>query len=119
MDPQNYIQTSLPKPMGIVFEENDAQYGGIFILEINPDSSASRDSKLKPGDQLVAVDKVKVAGMEFEEALGKIIESEQEEVELLLFRGPAKFLYGKTGASREWLEEFVLGEKKESVNTVG
>lgn len=110
MDPKNYIQTSLSKPMGIVFEENDKQYGGIFVLEINPDSNASKNGQIQPGDQLVGVDGVKVAGLEFEQALGKIIESQQDAVKLVLFRGPAKFLYGTTGASREWLDEF-LGEK--------
>jgi C-terminal processing protease CtpA/Prc len=113
MDPQNYITTSLSKPMGIVFEENDSSYGGIFVLEIQPDSSAASDGAVRPGDQLVAVDKKKVSGLSFEEALGAIIESGEEKVGLVFFRGPAKFLYGPAGASQEWLDEFVSGGKVE------
>lgn len=112
MDPKNYVTTSLSKPMGIVFEENDSNLGGIFVLEVNPDSSAEKDGTVRPGDQLVAVGKKKVSGLQFEEALGAIIESKEEKVELVFFRGPAKFLYGPAGASQGWLDEFVSGAVK-------
>ncbi|KAL3784192.1 hypothetical protein HJC23_001391 [Cyclotella cryptica] len=112
MDPKNYVTTSLAKPMGIVFEENDSKVGGIFVLEINPDSNAESDGTIRPGDQLVAVGTKKVSGLQFEEALGAIIESTEEKVKLVFFRGPAKFLYGPAGASQEWLDEFVAGEAK-------
>ena len=112
MDPKNYVTASLSKPMGIVFEENDSNLGGIFILEVNPGSSAEKDGTVRPGDQLVAVGKKKVSGLQFEDALGANIESEEEKVELVLFRGPAKFLYGPAGASQDWLDEFVSGGVK-------
>lgn len=107
MDAENYITTALQKPMGIVFEENDSNVGGIFVLEINEGSSAETDGKVKPGDQLVAVGSKKVAGLPFEEALGAIIESKEDKTKLVFFRGPSKFLYGPAGASQEWLDEFV------------
>ena len=112
MDAKNYVTTSLPKPMGIVFEENDSNLGGIFVLEVNPDSSAEVDGTIRPGDQLVAVGEKKVSGLQFEDALGAIIESDEEKVKLVFFRGPAKFLYGPAGASQDWLDEFVAGAAK-------
>lgn len=112
MDTKNYITVSLPKPMGIVFEENDSSYGGIFALEISDGSSAAKDGTIKPGDQLVAVGEKKVSGLQFEDALGAIIESESDKTKLVFFRGKAEFLYGVAGASQEWLDEFVSGGKK-------
>jgi hypothetical protein len=109
MDTKNYVSTYLTKPMGIVFEENDSEFGGIFVLEITEGSSAESDGTIRPGDQLVAVGGTKVSGMQFEEALGKIIDSKEEKVGLVFFRGPAKFLYGPAGASQDWLDEFVKG----------
>ncbi|KAL7428340.1 hypothetical protein ACHAXH_002414 [Discostella pseudostelligera] len=112
MDTKNYVSTSLAKPMGIVFEENDSEFGGIFVLEITEGSSSEIDGTLRPGDQLVSVGGTKVSGLQFEEALGKIIESTEEKVKLVFFRGPAKFLYGPAGASQSWLDEFIKGEAK-------
>ena len=112
MDKTNYISASLSKPMGIVFEENDTDFGGIFVLEINEGSSAAMDGTLRPGDQLVSVGETKVSGMQFEEALGAIINSKDAKVKLTFFRGPAKFLYGPAGASQDWLNEFIRGGVK-------
>mmetsp|Transcript_8553 Transcript_8553/g.14842 ORF Transcript_8553/g.14842 Transcript_8553/m.14842 type:complete len:205 (-) Transcript_8553:128-742(-) len=114
MDTNNYVVASLAKPMGIVFEENDTEFGGIFVLEISEGSSAEADGTVRPGDQLVSVGDEKVAGMQFEDALGKIIDSTDEKVRLGLFRGPSKFLYGPAGASQEWLDEFIKGAKVEA-----
>jgi len=111
MDAKNYITTSLAKPMGIVFEENDAEFGGIFVLEISEGSSAESNGEIRPGDQLVSVGAEKVFGMQFEQALGTIIDSTEATIDLVLFRGPAKFLYGPAGASQEWIDEFIKGEK--------
>lgn len=112
MDTNNYITASLSKPMGIVFEENDAEFGGIFVLEISDEGSAGADGTVRPGDQLVSVGDKKVSGLQFEEALGTIIDSTDEIVKLNFFRGPAKFLYGPAGASQEWLDEFIKGGEK-------
>jgi len=112
MDTGNYATTSLKKPMGIVFEENDSKFGGIFVLEITEGSSADEDGVVRPGDQLVSVGEKKVSGMPFEAALGTIIDSTDESIKLSFFRGPAKFLYGPAGASQDWLDEFIKGEEK-------
>jgi len=112
MDEKNYIIISLPKPMGIVFEENDSEFGGIFALEISDGSNAQTDGTVRPGDQLVAVGSTKVSGLAFEEALGTIIDCPDEKTKLVFFRGPAKFLYGPAGASVEWLDEFIAGGVK-------
>jgi len=107
MDATNYVTATLAKPMGIVFEENDSDSGGIFVLEISEGASASADGTVRPGDQLVSVGSKKVAGLPFEESLGTIIDSTEESVKLIFFRGPSKFLYGPAGASQEWLDAFI------------
>jgi len=107
MNEVNYITTKLTKPMGIVFEENDEEYGGIFVLSLNEGGIAEKDATIKPGDQLVAVNEKKVSGFEFDAALGTIVEADTEETKLLFFRGTSAQLYGPTGASKDWLEEFV------------
>ena len=106
MDESNYISVELPKPMGIVFEENDEKYGGIFVLSLS-DGSAQKDGTVRPGDELVAVGDKKVAAMPFDDALGAIIDSDAENTKLVFFRGSAKDLYGPTGASQEWLDDFI------------
>lgn len=107
MDPQSYVSVTLSKPMGIVFEENDADYGGVFVQSLKPDSVAEQDGKLQIGDQLVAVEKTKVSGWAFDDALNAIVENASEKIALTVFRGTAKQLYGPTGASQEWLNEFI------------
>jgi len=107
MDDVNYKTAPLKKPMGIVFEENDEEYGGIFVLSLTEGGIAEQDGTIKPGDQLVAVNKSKVAGFAFDPALGEIVKSEEEVTKLVVFRGTQEQLYGPTGASQEWLDEFV------------
>mmetsp|Transcript_21071 Transcript_21071/g.30920 ORF Transcript_21071/g.30920 Transcript_21071/m.30920 type:complete len:217 (+) Transcript_21071:141-791(+) len=107
MDEQNYISTSLPKPMGIVFEENDSDTAGIFVLSLSEGGEAEQDGTIKPGDQLVAVNDKKVTGASFDESLGAIVDSQAEKTKLIFFRGDRAQLYGPTGASQEWLDEFV------------
>ena len=109
MDSKNYIAIQLQKPMGIVFEENDEEYGGIFVQALKDGGIAATHGVAQAGDQLVAVDTIKVSGMSFDDALSKIIESQGESTKLTLFRGSAKQLYGPTGASQAWLDEFVMG----------
>mmetsp|Transcript_13785 Transcript_13785/g.40297 ORF Transcript_13785/g.40297 Transcript_13785/m.40297 type:complete len:212 (-) Transcript_13785:33-668(-) len=108
MDTSNYVTVELQKPMGIIFEENDEKYGGIFILELKESGAAEQAGSLKAGDQLVAVGSKKVSGMPFDEALGAIVDTEGDSAKLVLFRGAANDFYGPTGASQEWLYEFIL-----------
>jgi hypothetical protein len=108
MDATNYITVHLPKPMGIIFEENDEEYGGIFVQSLKEDSiAANREPILKPGDQLVAVNTLPVNGKPFDEALNAIVEATGETTRLVLFRGTAKQFYGPTGPSQAWLQEFL------------
>lgn len=107
MDEKNYIAVELPKPMGIIFEENDSDFGGIFVQSLKEDGIAEKHGVVKEGDQLVAVNKEKVKGLPFDDALGTIVDAEGETTKLVLFRGNADQLYGKTGASQQWLDEFI------------
>jgi C-terminal processing protease CtpA/Prc len=107
MKETNYVAVELAKPMGIIFEENDSDFGGIFVQSLKEGGIAAVNDILQEGDQLIAVDKVKVAGMEFDDALGKIVESEGTTTKLVVFRGGAKQFYGPTGASKAWVDEFV------------
>jgi len=116
MEAVNYITTHLAKPMGIVFEENDEEYGGIFVLSLTEGGIAEQDGTIKPGDQLVAVNSSKVAGFAFDPALGEIVASDKEKTKLMMFRGTQEQLYGPTGASQEWLEEFVTKEGGEAAS---
>ena len=112
MDEAQYVTVELAKPMGIVFEENDADYGGIFVHSLKEGGVAAEDGTVNTGDQLVGVVDQKVAGLPFDDALGTIIDAEGDRVKLIFFRGTAEQLYGPTGASKEWLEEFISGGKK-------
>lgn len=107
MDEANYVAVDLPKPMGIVFEENDSDFGGIFVQSLKAGGVAAENGVLQEGDQLVAVNSEKVSGLPFDDALSKILESEGETTKLTVFRGSAKQFYGATGPSQAWLDEFV------------
>jgi hypothetical protein len=114
MSEENYVTVALTKPMGIVFEENDADFGGIFVQSIKEDGEAAKDGKTQEGDQLVAVENRKVSGLSFDEALGAIIDAASKKVKLVFFRGSSKQLYGPTGASQAWLDEFISGKASSS-----
>jgi PDZ domain len=107
MDETNYVSVELPKPMGIVFEENDSDFGGVFVQSLKEDGVAQKNGVLQEGDQLVAVNIEKVSGLSFDDALEKIVEAQGPTTKLILFRGKAKQLYGPTGASQAWLEAFI------------
>jgi len=110
MDAANYVAVELAKPMGIIFEENDEEYGGIFVQSLKEGGVAEKNGNLKAGDQLVAVGTTKVSGVAFDDALGTIVDSETPLAKLVVFRGTAKQFYGPTGASQEWLDDFVAKE---------
>jgi len=105
MDAKNYVTVELEKPMGIVFEENEEEFGGIFVQSLKEGSKA--EGMLQPGDQLVVVSGSKVSGLSFDDALGAIVDDESPKTKLVLFRGTAQQFYGPTGASQEWLDEFI------------
>lgn len=105
MDGSNYVITELPKPMGIVFEENDADYGGIFVQSLK-EGGAAVGTGILTGHQLVGVDVTKVSALPFDEALGAIVGAD-DVVTLTFFTGTAEQFYGPTGASQEWLNDFL------------
>ena len=92
--------------MGIIFEENDAEFGGIFVQALKDGGAAAENGALQAGDQLVVVGTQSVCGLDFDQALGTIIDSAEDQVKLTLFRGTAKQFYGPTGPSKEWLADF-------------
>ena len=107
MDAVNYVSASLTKPMGLVFEENDEEVGGIFVASLAEGGNAEKDGTIKPGDQLVSVNGQYVAGLDFDQALSFIIDAETESTKLILFRGTEKQFYGPTGPSKDWISEFI------------
>jgi C-terminal processing protease CtpA/Prc len=106
MDESYYVAVELEKPMGIVFEENDSEYGGIFVQSLKEDGVAAKNGLLLSGDQLIVVGTTNVSGLDFDDALGAIIDSPAEKTKLTFFRGTAKQFYGPTGPSKEWLAKF-------------
>jgi len=107
MDEANYIAVDLPKPMGIVFEENDPKIGGVFVASLTDDGAAAADASLKPGDQLVAIANANYKGADFDTCVGAIGKATEDKVHLVFFRGPTDSLYGNLGASDEWMNEFI------------
>jgi membrane-associated protease RseP (regulator of RpoE activity) len=117
MDVSNYVFVELNKPMGIVFEENDADFGGIFVHSLK-ENGAAASLPIQVGDQLVAVQKQKVSGLPFDEALNAITTSpDDSKIHLIFFRGRASQFYGPTGASQEWLDELIAGKMSQKVET--
>mmetsp|Transcript_14368 Transcript_14368/g.33453 ORF Transcript_14368/g.33453 Transcript_14368/m.33453 type:complete len:219 (+) Transcript_14368:265-921(+) len=106
MDEKNYVGVSLSKPMGIVFEENDTEYGGIFVQSVTEEGAAAKNGIVQPGDQLVVVGTKDASGLDFDDALAAIIECDGDTTSLSLFRGTAKQFYGPTGPSKQWLTTF-------------
>jgi C-terminal processing protease CtpA/Prc len=106
MDETNYVAVELEKPMGIIFEENDSEFGGIFVQSLKEDGIAAQNGLLQSGDQLVTVGTTNVCGLDFDEALGVIIDDDGDKTKLTLFRGTTKQFYGPTGPSKEWLASF-------------
>ena len=51
-----FRKVTLVKPMGVVFEENDPDTGGVFVASLAPGGAAAAQGDLQVGDQLVAVD---------------------------------------------------------------
>ncbi|KAL3909609.1 MAG: hypothetical protein SGARI_002519 [Bacillariaceae sp.] len=55
--------------MGIVFEENDSEIGGIFVQSLKEGGAAAVNGNVQAGDQLVSVGTKNVSGMDFDDAL--------------------------------------------------
>eukprot|EP00630_Chrysocystis_fragilis_P003239 CAMPEP_0197386852 /NCGR_PEP_ID=MMETSP1165-20131217/141_1 /TAXON_ID=284809 /ORGANISM="Chrysocystis fragilis, Strain CCMP3189" /LENGTH=248 /DNA_ID=CAMNT_0042912117 /DNA_START=36 /DNA_END=781 /DNA_ORIENTATION=- len=72
MDEANYVVAELPKPMGIVFEENDPSSGGVFVASLAESGAAAKEGTIQPGDQLVAVGATLAKGVDFDACLAAI-----------------------------------------------
>ena len=97
---RNYVVVQLTKPMGILFEANhNIEHGGAFVAKINEGYSAAADGSIRIGDQLVAIGNQGVSGMDFEEII-RIVENSEAEINLMFFRGPAASLYGQIGSKK-------------------
>ena len=56
-------EATLQKPMGIVFEDNDAsEGGGLYVLELAGGGAAEASGLIAPGDQLVSVGPKRATG---------------------------------------------------------
>ncbi|KAL7494090.1 hypothetical protein ACHAWT_004621 [Skeletonema menzelii] len=123
MNVDSYIAVHLPKPIGIRFEENNSNYGGVFVADIDDRFSAAADGTIKLGYQLIAVGGKRVSGMQFDEAVMQpIVDNTEAEVTLMFFTGSAACLYHPSSAdeNEEWLNNFVaMHAKKPSRNYVG
>ena len=107
MDTKNYLVVQLTKPMGILFRENyNNKYGGAFVASMNEGRSAAEDGSINEGDQLIAVGVERVSGIDFGDVIN-VIEKNEVGIKLILFRGSAENLYGASGATIEWLDEFI------------
>ncbi|KAJ8601235.1 hypothetical protein CTAYLR_003238 [Chrysophaeum taylorii] len=107
MDEANYVVAHLPKPMGIVFEENDPSCGGVFVASLAEGGAASNHGNILPGDQLVAVGGTVCKGVDFDACLGYIQASTDDTTKLIFFRGGPNNFYGALGCSQEWLDQFM------------
>lgn len=106
-DEANYVVSMLPKPMGIVFEENDPSCGGVFVASLAEDGAAAKDGGVQPGDQLVSVAGTLCKGIDFDACLQAIQQTDTETTKLIFFRGGPSSLYGPLGCSQEWLDQFM------------
>eukprot|EP00984_Skeletonema_dohrnii_P030962 scaffold22896_cov65-Skeletonema_dohrnii-CCMP3373.AAC.1 len=117
-DDNNYLTTHLTRPMGILFEENyDVQHGGAYIAEINEGGSAAADGSICRGDQLIAIEEKRVIGMDFDDIM-QVIEESDTNIKLTVFRGPAESLYGPSCGSAEQLGEEYVPERGEEAALV-
>ena len=97
MDESNYVFVDLPKPMGIVFEENDP---GLveFLWPPWPRAARPRPTPRKAGDQLVAVAGTTVKGADFDACLGAI--EAGAATRLVFFRGAGAVALRRSARAR-------------------
>jgi len=67
--PTGVIEVTLPRPLGIAFEEVDAGQGGVLVTELVEGGNAAADGSIHPGDILVAVTACKQFGPRSERKL--------------------------------------------------
>ena len=72
------VEVKLSRPMGIVFEENSPDVGGIFAFELQPLHLRKFGAAVEEGDQLIAVNGANAKGLSFEDAMDMIIAAEED-----------------------------------------
>mmetsp|Transcript_35244 Transcript_35244/g.54107 ORF Transcript_35244/g.54107 Transcript_35244/m.54107 type:complete len:285 (-) Transcript_35244:174-1028(-) len=82
---------SVPKPLGVIFEENYEPYKGLVISDVEPGLNGGK-AGMRMGDNLMVINGEPVIGKSFEYVMGKLIDSEGT-LELQFFRGPVRNLY--------------------------
>ena len=72
------VEVKLTRPMGIVFEENSPDVGGIFAFELQPLHLRKFGAAVEEGDQLIAVNGANAKGLSFEDAMDMRIAAEED-----------------------------------------
>lgn len=80
------LNLAVSKPMGLVFEENDAPYRGLRVVEVAA-GSAGEVAGVAVNDQLVSVEGNDATGMEFDQAMDLLAAAPQAGVSLGIYRG--------------------------------
>lgn len=90
------IEVEIPKPMGIVFEENDSG-GGLYVFEL-VEGNAAKSAVIEAGDNLVAVEGSSVVGLSFDAAMDKLMAAPPVAA-LTFFRGDLSDMAPPTAAA--------------------
>eukprot|EP00542_Grammatophora_oceanica_P013599 CAMPEP_0194047546 /NCGR_PEP_ID=MMETSP0009_2-20130614/25030_1 /TAXON_ID=210454 /ORGANISM="Grammatophora oceanica, Strain CCMP 410" /LENGTH=264 /DNA_ID=CAMNT_0038693203 /DNA_START=8 /DNA_END=802 /DNA_ORIENTATION=+ len=82
---------TVPKPLGVVFGENEAPFSGLALDDVEPGLNGGK-AGLRTGDQLLAVNGENVVGQDFDTVMEKL-RSAEGTLDLTMFRGNVKSLY--------------------------
>lgn len=83
-------EVTLPKPMGIVLEENDPRIKGVCVKSLSDGGVAATSGEINNGDQLIKVGGESVIGLDFQSVLDKVGMAPEDGVKLEFFRGDIK-----------------------------
>jgi len=84
-------EVTVPKPIGVVFGENPDPYFGLSVDDVSEGMNGGI-AGLRVGDQLLAVNEKVVVGKNFDDVMG-LLQNEPKNLDLLLYRGPARQLF--------------------------
>jgi len=84
-------EVTVPKPIGVVFGENPAPYLGLSVDDVSEGMNGGI-AGLRIGDQLLAVNEKVVVGKDFDTVMN-LLQNEPKNLDLLLYRGPARQLF--------------------------
>ena len=108
--------TSVQKPLGIIFSENEDPYFGLVVDSVEEDMNAAA-AGIKVGDQLIAVNGEAVVGESFEFCMD-FLKQATGKLDLQFYRGSVRSLYtildNKSAFVEEEEEEIVMDENYET-----